>query len=43
MILAYQIFHGLIDVNPLTFFPPAPTDTTRGHNYKILVSHQLLH
>jgi len=39
MILVYQIFHGLIDVNPLTFFPPASTDITRGHNFKIFKSH----
>ena len=39
MILVYQIFHGLINVNPLNFFPPASTDFTRGHNYKIFKSH----
>ena len=39
MILVYQIFHGLVNVNPLTFFPPASMDTTRGHNFKIFKSH----
>ena len=39
MILVYQIFHGLINVNPLNFFPPASTDFTRGHNYKFYKSH----
>ena len=36
MILVYQILHGLIDVNLLTFFP---TDVTHGHNFKIFKSH----
>ena len=37
MILVYQIFHGLIDVNPS--FLPALTDITQGHNYKIFKPH----
>ena len=39
MILVYQIFHGLVNVNPSTFFLPASMDTTRGHNFKIFKSH----
>jgi len=39
MILVYQIFHGLVNVNPLTFFPPASMDATCGHNFKIFKSH----
>jgi len=38
MILVHQIFHGLLDVNPLTFFPPASNNITRGQN-KIFQSH----
>ena len=39
MILVYQIFHGLIDINPSIFFAPATVSTTRGHNYKIFKPH----
>ena len=39
MILVYQIFHGLIDINPSIFFAPATISTTRGHNYKIFKPH----
>ena len=39
MILVYQIFHGLIDINPSIFFAPATISTTRGHNYKISKPH----
>ena len=45
MILVYQIFHGLVNVNPLTFFPPAsiltpPVVTTSRFLSHILVSTQ---
>ena len=39
MILVYQTFHGLIDINPSIFFAPATISTTRGHNYKIFKPH----
>ena len=39
MILVYQIFHGLIVVNPQIFFSTALTDITRSHNYKIFSPH----
>ena len=39
MILVYQIFHGLIDINPSIFFASATISTTRGHNYKIFKPH----
>ena len=39
MILVYQIFNSLIDINPSIFFAPATISTTRRHNYKIFKPH----
>ena len=35
MILAYQIFHGGIDIQPDIFFNQATESTTRGHRWKL--------
>ena len=40
VILVYQIFHGLIDINPSIFFALLQSVlATRGHNYKIFKPH----
>ena len=36
MILVYQIFHRLIDINPSIFFTPV---TIRGHNFIYVFNH----
>lgn len=42
LITVYKVFHGLIKINPSSLFHLSTDFRTRGHNYKLFVSHSRL-